>query len=418
MVKDILVHISTPATRQNDHLYRSLADAYLDFEPHIGDRGQGTSLLSCPQDDSAATEAPQQNLVAGSSILSTSIESYGSFPSYISSVGQSAGSHDVDIPQKPAFTNNGSVPTSSRLAQLDQLHMRWKEQTTPKSSFVDARQYLSKPVPALEHAETDFIEDTQLGAQALQSQLQDSYSTTSQDTSGDESEPSKHRPEVTPAGYYRNDPNIVSREALSTTHSKPSTTATSSTKQPVLTRSKDTMTSSPWVAQPPSKKQKAEKDDRDFNKVYNFNDLPLDVFPPAPKISIACPGKLPSQITKHLAAIKAQNTKRFKLSKKYSTPKIDDRGYWFVVCSKWLTKVQHEFWTSLSEHVSSGRLGWGITLHRDASASQALGWIRLYCWAEVVEHTWLSLWLCSKGEVVGTGCKWVDAGGSVVFETE
>jgi hypothetical protein len=47
-----------------------------------------------------------------------------------------------------------------------------------------------------------------------------------------------------------------------------------------------------------------------------------------------------------------------------------------------------------------------------------LGRVRLYCWAEVVEHTWLLLWLCSKGEVVGSGCKWMDADGSVAFEME
>jgi hypothetical protein len=419
MIDEILVHISTPATRQNDHLYRSLADAYLDFEPHNGEREQGIPLLSRPQNEAAATETGEQNMTAGSSILSTSIESYGSFPSYISSVEQPGGSRNVEVRHDAASTNDGSVPTNNRLARLDHLHQHWMKQTTPKSSFVNAQQYPSRPLPTLEHAETDFIEDTQLGAQALQSQLQDSYSSTSEDTSDDEDEPNDLPPEVPSADHHQPPTNTVPVETPSITNSRPhAAAATSSPEQPGLTRSKNTRTSFSRVTEPPSKKRKTEKDNCSIVTSYNFSDLPLDVFPPAPKISIECPGKLPSQITKYLAVIKAQNHQRFKPSKRHGNPEMDDRGYWLINCSKWVARVQLEFWASLSEHVSSGKFGWGVTLHRDASNDQTLGRVRLYCWAEVVEHTWLLLWLCSKGEVVGSGCKWMDADGSVAFEME
>jgi hypothetical protein len=33
-----------------------------------------------------------------------------------------------------------------------------------------------------------------------------------------------------------------------------------------------------------------------------------------------------------------------------------------------------------------------------------------------VEYTWLLLWLCSKGQIVGSGSKWIDADGKVMFE--
>jgi hypothetical protein len=168
-----------------------------------------------------------------------------------------------------------------------------------------------------------------------------------------------------------------------------------------------------------SKKRKAP-DENGIQFAQDFSKLAFEAFPPPPKVSTACPGRLPSQVTRHLAAIKAQNPKRFRYSKKHRTPKADERGYWSIACSIWPIYLQHEFWTSLCEHVSSGRLGWGTTLHREAADAHTLGQVRLYCWAEVAEHMWLILWLCSKGQLVrsasASASKWIDSDGAVVLE--
>jgi hypothetical protein len=87
-----------------------------------------------------------------------------------------------------------------------------------------------------------------------------------------------------------------------------------------------------------------------------------------------------------------------------------------VDSSSWSANMQQEFWDSICENVSSGRLGWGITLYRDTSSPKILGLVRLYCWAEIVEHTWLMMWLCSRGKIVGSSSKWIDADGKVMFE--
>jgi hypothetical protein len=442
MVLEVLVHISTPATRQNDDLYRSLADAYLDFEPHIRhDRGARQDLECLPPSSTHVVplEGSRERGAAETSILTTSKDSYGSFPSRLSS-----GGHE-DVAAESA--DNDSIPTSSRLADLDRIHMRWKQQTTPKSSFVKGQRLSKSTSRPSDLIPTAFIEDTQLGAEALQSQLQDSFSTTDEDTSEDEHEPeiplnqvpSDHNiqrslrksnlvelstAKPTPAVPLRETSRIhVSQEnvksnAVEAQNPARAEPAAANPKvklnTPNISRLNGTPRSSQLPAQAPNKKRKA--DEVSSQHVQDFSKLPLDAFPPAPKVSNERPGRLPSQITKQLAAIKAQNPKRFRTSKKHRTPKADERGYWSTGCSAWSVDLQYEFWTSLCEHISTGRLGWGTTLHRDPSSARSLGQVRVYCWAEVAEHVWLILWLCSKGQVAGSESRWIDADGSVVFE--
>jgi hypothetical protein len=417
MIVEVLVHISTPATKQNDNLYRSLAGAYLDFEPqerHGGVLlkavdGQGLSLQAGPGPgpgpgpghDAEIRGGSRQPAAVESSISSTSRESYGSFPSYISSGCQ-------------VEHSDGSIPTSSRLARLDCIHKRWKEQTTPRPSFTKRNRPAISTLCTSGHAEAPFIEDTQLGAQALQSQLQDNYSTTSEDTSEDETEIVVPLPRTsTTLDSQRSTVNEIIEVPVSL---HPTSIAASHTINV-------THTTSSWVRNFPVsspaitiKKQKIAEASDTSEEVYDFSILPTNAFPLPPKISTQRPNKLPSQITKQLATIQAQNPERFKPSKRYTIPKPDDRGYWSVTSSTWPAKSQHEFWTALYNHVYSGRLGWGVTLHRDASSPGTLGPVRLYCWAEVAEHTWLLLWLCSKGKIVDSGSRWIDADGNVVYD--
>jgi hypothetical protein len=416
MIDEILVHISTPATRQNDQLYQSLADAYLDFEPHQTHRDK-VRKNSDGQDPSSITYL-EHSLAPGSvhadnSILSTSKESYGSFPSYVSSEIHEDRAENAEEPKSP-LVDDGFTPTSSRLARLDRSYKHWKNKTTPKSSFVNGQKSTDQVLSTQEDADTGFIEDTQLGAQALQSQLQDTYSTTDEDASDDESEPNLPLPsESFCSNGQDNTKQIVPGSEGST---QLATSPTTIKDQPSLAKLKTTPQLSSPVRKASSEEQIIVNINDRSTETLDFSTLPMDAYPPAPKVSTERPSNLPSQVTKHLAALRSQNSKRFNPSKKLGSPKPYDRGYWFITCSTWSIKSQHDFWTSLCEHVSSGRLGWGTTLHRDMSSVHTLGQVRLYCWAEVIEHTWLLLWLCSNGEIVGSGSRWIDADGEVVFE--
>lgn len=400
MTNEILVHISTPATRQNDDLYRSLADAYLDFEPQRR-HGQESERTITGLEVSSGPRLENNVAPTETSVLSTSRESYGSFPSYVSSGGH------TEVEQQS--TEDVPIPTSSRLARLDRIHKLWKEKTTPKSSFING-DGASRLLDTTKHTNSAFIEDTQLGAQALQSQLQDSCSTTDEDTSADEAEP-----DLAPllASSLLTIETATKNTMFNTDASTQAGPKLALSKISANQRLPRTQGQLRPIIQSPIKKRKI---DELPTESYDFSKLPVDAFAPAPRMSTERPGKLPSQVTKHLAALKTQNPKRFKLSKRYGTPRYDDRGHWSVDSSSWPAKTQQEFWNSMYEHVASGRLGWGVTLFRDATSSNTLGRVRLYCWAEVVEHTWLLLWLCSNGEVVESGSKWIDADGKVMFE--
>jgi hypothetical protein len=412
MTDEVLVHISTPATRQNDDLYRSLADAYLDFEPQRqhGEIPRGTffgndsSFLGQPTSNTGLDEEPRQSAAAGGgSILSTSKDSYGSFPSHVSSGGQ------------PSTSQNKyeSFPTGSRLARLDRIHTHWKEQITPKSTSNRGKEPARPTQRSNEYPNMAFIEDTQLGAQALLSQLQeDDYATTSEDTSDEDEE--IEDPPVHNSRPLNSQRNVASQRIEVPSSIWPTPAAAARSINASQSRVQDTPASS--VHAQVLEKQNIENYTDTLEVEYDFSTLPVDAYPPPPKISISCPNNLPSQITKQLAAIQIQNPERFRASQKSPTPKPDDRGYWSINPSSWPVGLQCEFWTSLREHVTSGRLGWSTTLYRDASSTHTLGKVRLYCWGEVVEHTWLLLWLCSKGSIVSSESRWIDADGTIVFE--
>lgn len=410
MIDEILVHISTSATRQNDDLYRSIADAYLEFEPYTSDEGsayQVDNITACNRglQDHAAAEGP---------IFSTSKDSFGSFPSHLSSGSKRDGDEYTDA-ALGAPLDNGFISTSSRLARLDRIHKHWK-QTTPRSRLSTGDPRVGRDSSLPEDAETTFIEDTQQAAQALQSQLQETCSTTSEDMSQEEAARVYQAGHDQPASEHQEE---VAIDILGPPSPPPLTAiATPSTFNGIQsTNSKpdDTPNMSQFVIHK-SAHIPAPVGSNISVEIMDFSKLPIDAFPPAAKISVERPGKLPSQVTKHLAAIKAQNPKRFRYKNKLYTPKYDDRGYWSVDCSGWAAITQQEFWSSLCQGVLSGKLGWGTTLHRDALSPQALGLVRFYCWAEVAEHMWLLMWLCSKGKIIGSGPKWIDAEGAAVFE--
>lgn len=174
--------------------------------------------------------------------------------------------------------------------------------------------------------------------------------------------------------------------------------------------------SSPFVTPFAADCDKSNSQDDGSPRSISFGGLPFEVFPPAPAITMDSPGILPSQITEFLAMLKLQNPGRFRPRRKLRALQRDERGHWAVRCDTWPYDAQHHFWSSLCNIVRDGCLGWGVTLHRPIESGDGLGQVRLYCWGEIAEHTWLCLWLCSKGKIAGSGAKWVDAEDFVAIE--
>jgi hypothetical protein len=120
--------------------------------------------------------------------------------------------------------------------------------------------------------------------------------------------------------------------------------------------------------------------------------------------------------------------------------KIHERGYWLLDCSSWRAERQVEIWRHLETFVGNGNAGWGIWCTRGpeeeycddkqgravpviqesnaqpANGEPTLGPIKLWCWGEVVKHTYLMLHVISIGRVRKLGMKWIDSDNNVVVQ--
>lgn len=407
---EVLVHISTSATRQMDMLYRSLAKAYTEFEPsetHRDEHGERAKARSTSGMQGAETiPTSSKRAIALENVHpapTASKESYGSFPSDLSSDWR--------------HQDHGSIPEDSvrpvsHLELLDRSYISWRKSEASRSKSKRDQDPPKTSSDGFEDADTGFIEDSQAALEALQSQLSDLYSVTSADTSEDEEEKDTGV-NVDHNRVYR-ETVVDENQHLSAPGEEPLLEPSEHHNQanPRSSPSKEhTSTSLPLV------EASQHAIDRDGDQL-DFSNLPTDAFPPPPAISIESPTTLPSQITKHLAVLKTRNPDRFKPLRVGRNLQADERGYWRIDCTKMRPDLQQDFWSSLYGHVCSGRIGWGTTLHRDSDSAYALGVVRLYCWGEVLEHFWLLLWLCSNGKVVSLGLRWIDADGVAVVEMD
>ncbi|KAI4647868.1 hypothetical protein J4E93_004279 [Alternaria ventricosa] len=454
---ELLVHISVPATRQNDQLYRSLADAYLDFRPHRKNVEQtpqhdvssqfATSRVSDP---SPPNKGSSFRGSISTSILSTNKDSYGSFPSHLSSdehpkgyVGASSDNVGED----------DFAPTSSRLARLERIHQNWKAQATPKSSAASKRRSIKDVLSSPEDADTAFIEDTQAAVQALQSQLQDSFSMTSENTSEDESdamgvtqeassssaEPAEHTivataeepdapsttssPQVPTASVDRRESpcmEVASDTVEAKTPASPEVHLESSSV--VLTQQESFRSSNAPKPISPSAEDNASENNRvqeidNSGPPIDFTDYPETVESPPPKIGVESPKIWPPQVTPYLTALKEQYPGKFKPIGKSRDPVGNERGHWLIDLSTWPAQAQKDLWDGVCEPLKDGRLSWGANIYREKGTSETLGSVQLFSWGELAEHMWLLLWVCSKGKIAGAGLKW-KAGRDVILVME
>lgn len=402
---EILVHITAPTTRKNDDIYRSLAESYHDFEAAgvEGTLGGKTSVSFStsiqPNHASAEYGLHQSQAYSKGSQSFVSKDSYGSFPSFTP-----PGSPNDAIPSSSddsLRSSNESNKDSSRLAQLERIQRTWKQRTirkgrTPVSSKSDIS------FNDLTAQDATFIEDSQLAAQAIHSQLSDDLSQSSDGFSDDDFGNVLHST-VRPGSPSVDQTSSPEKDA---SNELAMTVALSEPHSPVSANSSD-----------------QEAIDRIANEALpyplDFGRLPLEVYPPPPKISINAPGKLPSQMTEMLRNTPHRGLCRT-LAKKLRTLLPDERGCWVFNTDSWVAQSQYHFWVHLSKFISEGKLGWGLSLFREPKVSDGknigLGEVRLYCWGEIVEEIWGIMYKCSLNELVRSGSKWLDADGIAVME--
>ncbi|KAI8954701.1 hypothetical protein F4801DRAFT_531242 [Xylaria longipes] len=88
-----------------------------------------------------------------------------------------------------------------------------------------------------------------------------------------------------------------------------------------------------------------------------------------------------------------------------------ERGHWFLDCSSWEPRLKRDAWAFLANYIGTGTAGWGVWCIRDPDFRE----LRVYCWGSVVAHIYYVLWLSSQRKIVFTGSSWVDAEGAKVI---
>ncbi|KAF2013253.1 hypothetical protein BU24DRAFT_424256 [Aaosphaeria arxii CBS 175.79] len=383
---EILVHVSTPATRRNDELFRNLAKAYYDFEPfelpvqNSDTRGQTQELLGPEFSNTiSTTPGPAQALTDSLSLSWVSSADIDAQPD------GGARNRELHIAQHSFPSTIDCTQLTFGIEQPERNQTGWKGISDGSMKKSQSEAHVDSTF--IGSHEIGYIEDSQLAAAALESQLDGQLSSAEDEISEDDS---------------------VQRKS---SQSPPS--------------EEDSPNCGGTLDSNGLKEIFAPEQGENFDYVevahtaatsrsFNFNSIPTEVYAPFPEISINAPNSLPSQITAYLSNVKKKHEGRFKPSKITRNLTNDERGHWLVECSEWPLDTQYQFWRRTSEHIRQGRLGWGVSMHRNA-APNSLGRISLYCWGECAEHIWLSLWSCSGGELVHTRSSWLDAGEDIII---
>lgn len=99
-----------------------------------------------------------------------------------------------------------------------------------------------------------------------------------------------------------------------------------------------------------------------------------------------------------------------------------ERGYWRVDCRGWPPPLKRSAWGFMADYLGKGAAGWGTWCTRDGDGDgdgdekggEGFGWLRVYCWGGVVGHMYLVVYLMSRRRVLETGAEWVGAEGEAV----
>ncbi|RYO94725.1 hypothetical protein DL764_007782 [Monosporascus ibericus] len=149
-----------------------------------------------------------------------------------------------------------------------------------------------------------------------------------------------------------------------------------------------------------------------FLSSHGFKYESLELYAPEPPISVAPvePGDLITPNLERLA--KSLETERpFWPRQQLRDLRPTERGYWLLDCSTWSAKLKHDAWAFLANYVGTGTAGWGVSCRRDAD----FRWLRTYCWGVTVPHIYLLLYLATQREILFTGTSWVDGEGKTAI---
>ncbi|KAI0972537.1 hypothetical protein F4678DRAFT_428388 [Xylaria arbuscula] len=149
-----------------------------------------------------------------------------------------------------------------------------------------------------------------------------------------------------------------------------------------------------------------------FLRSHGFTYESLEIRPPEPPISESYiePQELITSSLQKLGCDVGLPS-RFRPREKTRELGPYERGHWLLDCSSWEPPLKCYAWAFLANYIGTGTAGWGVWCKRDRDFRE----MRVYCWGSVVAHVYYVLWLSSHREIVFTGSSWVDADGAKVI---
>ncbi|KAH8885188.1 hypothetical protein GQ53DRAFT_797366 [Thozetella sp. PMI_491] len=353
---ELLVHIAAPSRAADDTRYRSLAQAYVDFEPV-----SRTSLFPAESRQQTHGDGEPANL------SSQPVE----LPSFISSVELSFGSASDNL-RSPRVL---ALPTDN--AQQEAAGSWHPPPSVIEDSMPDnnlAMPQFCSPTRILEYYLSGFESNHAMVGDPSSTPLQSSSSRA-------DSEPPQNKRrrsslmEDPPQGLGRSTSDMGPRqefvqEQIKTLHSRK------------LRRSCQSLDG-------------------------------LEIHAPAPPVS--CADVEPSMmVTEQLAKL----ARDADMSRHFVEPRVQtrelralERGHWYVDCAGWSMNKRQEIWRFLTNYVGAGEAGWGVWCRRDA----AFTYLRLFCWGQIVGHMYLMLYLATKRDILYMRVSWIGADGQDVI---
>ncbi|KAI0870742.1 hypothetical protein GGS24DRAFT_95474 [Hypoxylon argillaceum] len=150
----------------------------------------------------------------------------------------------------------------------------------------------------------------------------------------------------------------------------------------------------------------------EFLSTHGFTYESLEIRPPEPPISEPH-GEPQDLITQGLQNLghDVGLTSRFQPKEQRRELRPYERGHWLVDCSSWEPRLKRDAWAFLANYIGTGIAGWGVWCKRNTDFEE----LRVYCWGSVVVHIYYVLWLSSQRRIRFTESSWVDAEGTKVI---
>ncbi|KAK9788885.1 hypothetical protein SCARD494_09401 [Seiridium cardinale] len=464
---EILVHIAAPSKASDDTKYRSLAAAYIKFQPQ--EPLTPLEPVSLTRRSTAATfttsredPGPSQRRTSNEALIP---DDYHSSLQSLQASFQASFQSAIDNANSPLHLAGKHLQTPDVQKVVSQNTASQSSWRTPPGLVQDSipendatTTLLTTPTRVLEHYLQNFHTPSQTSRELSQRRgapkqkvSHDPAVASTQESSGQDSEAQGHLTIPCTPG-----------DRLPQAFSPPECGETLS-EQPQSSQSQrdhaqDTQTTgmeedvvedtiliiepeTPPVARadsepPPSKRHRQDKSDASpaallrtwsdisaknrkdgsirtitFFPVHGYGHHSLELHPPDPFVgcgSMAAEDLITPALEELAGALRT--SKRYMPESTTRELRPFERGFWSVDCTGWPQDLKTETWMFLANHIGTGLAGWGVSCRRD----QHFTWLRFYCWGFIVGHIYLLLYLASRRRICHSDATWIDGEGERV----